>query len=345
MTVAQAEARVLIVDDSAVARQSVSRTISAAPGLCVAGLAPDGRVGLERVESLAPDAVVLDLEMPTMDGITFLRQLRPTHPRLPVVVFSALSSHGAAATLEAMSAGATAYVLKPSALHGSGPGDVETDLIPVLRAILRPSPASRLPRPAPGGLLVGQVKAVVIAVSTGGPTALNEVLPLLPADLRVPVLVVQHMPSTFTSLLAKRLDARCQLHVTEAVDGQVVRAGTIYIAAGGRHLTVAGTASKPRIRLTDDPPVNSCRPAADLLFETAARLFAGPVLGIVMTGMGADGLRGAREVVARGGRVIAQDPATAVVGSMPAAVIEAGLANAVLPLNEISGEIVRLAHG
>jgi two-component system chemotaxis response regulator CheB len=329
------------VDDSAVARQAVSRAIAQAPGLQVAGIAPDGEVALRRVAELQPDVVVLDLEMPVMNGITFLRQLRSTNPSLPVVVFSTMTSTGASATLEAMSAGATAYALKPSALRGSGTGDVETELLPVLRAVLgaaTPRSSPPVQQSAPNS-----VCAVVIAVSTGGPTALQTLLPNLPADLPVPVLVVQHMPAVFTALLARRLNQRCSLEVVEATEGQPISAGTIYIAPGGQHLCVAGTSAAPRVRLTEDPPVNSCRPAADILFETAARVFAGPVLGVVLTGMGVDGRRGASAVTSAGGAIIAQDPASAVVGSMPAAVIEAGLAYTVLPVDDIAGEVARLS--
>lgn len=337
------EAGVLIVDDSAVARQAVSRAIARSSGIRVAGLANDGQVGLERVEELAPDIVVLDLDMPRMDGLTFLRRLRPVHPDLPVVVFSSMTRDGAAATLEAMNAGATAYVLKPSALRGEGAGDAQTDLIPVVQAILR-RPGMVAHRTTPRTPIRG-VRAVVIAVSTGGPTALQAVLPHLPADLPVPVLVVQHMPATFTGLLAERLDRGCPLRVVEASEGQPVAAGTVYIAPGGRHLTVTGTETAPKVTLTDDPPVNSCRPAADVLFETAARVFRGSVLAVVMTGMGSDGLRGARRIVAAGGMVLAQDPHSAVVGSMPAAVIEAGLTYDVKGLDQLAEEIVRCLRG
>lgn len=337
------EASVLIIDDSAVARQAVSRAIAGTSGLRVAGVAGDGQVGLQRVAELAPDAVVLDLEMPTMDGLTFLRHLRRTHPDLPVVVFSSLTGPGADATVEAMTLGASAYVLKPSALRGTGPGDAETELVPVLQAILRRPTLHRQSRPRDAS--TARIRAVVIAVSTGGPTALQTVLTALPSDLPVPVLVVQHMPATFTPLLAQRLDKRCGLHVVEAHDGQAISAGTVYIAAGGKHLAVCGTAASPRVVLTLDPPVNSCRPAADVLFESAANVFSGMVLGVVMTGMGSDGLRGGRHIVSAGGALIAQDPRTAVVASMPAAVIEAGLADSVLPLDGIAVEIVRRAQG
>lgn len=330
------------MDDSAVARQAISRALTEAPGLRVGGTASDGRMALDAIGRSRPDAVVLDLEMPVMDGIAFLRELRATDPTLPVVVFSTMTSHSAAATLVAMSAGATAYALKPSALRGEGSGDVDSELIPVLRAVLgtRPPAQVRLRRAG-----AGRVWAVVIAVSTGGPAALDTLLTALPAGLPVPVLVVQHMPSTFTAMLAKRLNERCALRVVEAVHDQVIAAGTIYIAPGGFHLAVGGTATAPRVRITEDPPVNSCRPAADVLFDTAARAFPGPVLGVVLTGMGVDGLRGSQQVVDRGGSVIAQDPATAVVGSMPAAVIEANLAYTVLPVARIAGEIIKRAGG
>lgn len=339
--------RVLIVDDSAVARQAISRSIRAAGDMTVAGLAGNGRIGLEHVALDEPDVVVLDLEMPEMDGMAFLREVRKARPELPVVVFSALTDAGAAATLAALAAGASAFALKPSALRGSAEGSVDTELIPQIRALVpgRTRGAhSRASRPLPTRA-TGGVDAVTIAVSTGGPTALAVLLAAIPASLPVPILVVQHMPETFTRLLAQRLAANCSLAVVEAHDGQLVRPGVVYVAPGGHHMLVARDGTSCRIRLDDGPPENSCRPAADVLFRSAAAVYRAGVLGVVMTGMGHDGLAGSRALVSAGGAVLVQDPATAVVSSMPAAVLQADLADAALSVPDLAAEIVNRCSG
>ena len=354
--------RVLIVDDSAVARQAISRSIRAAGDMTVAGLAGNGRIGLEHIALDEPDVVVLDLEMPEMDGMAFLREVRTSHPDLPVVVFSALTDAGAAATLAALAAGASAFALKPSALRGFAEGSVDTELIPQIRALAphhsrgtttrgtttraatshtADTRASRLPT----SLATSSVNAVTVAVSTGGPTALGILLSAIPASLPVPIFVVQHMPETFTRLLAQRLAANCSLAVVEAHDGQLVRPGVVYVAPGGHHMLVAREGTSCRIKLDDGPPENSCRPAADVLFRSAAAVYRGGVLGVVMTGMGHDGLAGSRALVRAGGSVLVQDPATAVVASMPAAVLAADLAEAALGLPELAAEIVHRCGG
>jgi two-component system chemotaxis response regulator CheB len=372
--------RVLIVDDSAVARQAVGRAIRDAGGMEVVGLAGNGRSGLEQVRLSKPDVVVLDLEMPEMGGLEFLRRLRRFDPSSPVVVFSALTAEGAAATMAAMSAGATAFALKPSALRGSAEGSVETELVPLLRALApkalapparaghahpgqadaagaqvgkgrtseavrRKAGASAASAPGPAGRPAQRPEIVVVGVSTGGPNALATLVAGLPGDLPVPILVVQHMPPVFTGLLADRLDGHAALHVSEAGDGMPLAGGSLLIAPGGHHLAVGLGATGLAAVLNDDPPENSCRPAADVLFRSAARHFGPRVLAVVMTGMGSDGLRGARDVVAAGGRVIVQDPATAVVSSMPAAVRDAGLADGAWAVPDLAAEIVRRVDG
>lgn len=355
--------RVLIVDDSAVARQAVARAIRQAGGMEVVGLAGNGRTGLEHVQMSRPDVVVLDLEMPEMGGLEFLRRLRRVDASVPVVVFSALTAEGAAATLAAMSAGASAFALKPSALRGTASGSVETELVPLLRAIAPPAKQSAPGRPAgtqvPGAWSSksGRVapalgaappptpRVVVIGVSTGGPNALADLMSAFPSDFPVPILVVQHMPPVFTGLLADRLDGHSALHVVEAVDGAPLAPGNVYIAPGGHHLLIGPGAVGPSTLLGDGPPENSCRPAADVLFRSAARVFGSGVLAVVMTGMGSDGLRGARDVVSAGGRVVVQDPQTAVVATMPSGVLAAGLADGAWSVPDLGGEIVRRVRG
>lgn len=336
--------RVLIVDDSVVARQLVARAVRSDATLELAGVAATGSSALDSLPSTRPDVVVLDLEMPGMDGFETLAAIRASHPDLPVVVFSHHTPQGAAATFRAMALGATAYALKPTSTTGAQTA-VRDDLLPLLRAVARigvpTTHALPRTRPSPEGHRVAGVSLVVVGVSTGGPTALAQVLGGLPADLPVPVLVVQHMPPVFTTRLAARLDAAGPLPVAEAVDGAPLVAGRVLLAPGGHHLSIAACQGLNVAVVHDGPPENSCRPAVDVLFRAAAGLYRSHVLAVVLTGMGQDGLRGARAISSAGGTVIAQDPTAAVVGSMPRAVIEAGLADDVLPLESIASEIAR----
>lgn len=336
--------RVLVVDDSVVVRRLVSDALDGLAGIEVAGTAANGRIALAKLDQLSPDAVTLDIEMPELDGLATLRELRRSHPALPVVMFSTMTERGAAATLDALSLGANDYVTKPSGTGGVQESleRIRLELAPKLRALC----AARRPPVAPAAPPVsphrrrapsGRVELVVVGVSTGGPNALAELLPALPAALPVPVAIVQHMPPTFTRLLAERLDARSALTVREASDGVVPRPGTAWVAPGDAHLVVDGRS----LRLDDGPPESSCRPAADPLFRSAASTHGPGVLAVVLTGMGSDGVRGAEAVAAAGGRVLVQDRATSVVWGMPGAVAEAGLADAVLPLPELAAEITR----
>jgi two-component system chemotaxis response regulator CheB len=337
--------RVLVVDDSVVVRQLVARVLNAEPTTELAGVAPNGRIALEKISQLHPDVVLLDLEMPEMDGFETLAEIRRTEPTLPVIIFSHLTSAGAAATLEALALGATGFALKPSANGiGLAEAQVRDDLVPLIDCI---RPRSHV-QVAPADKMVGclreraAVSAVVVAASTGGPNALADIMSVLPGDLGVPVFIVQHMPALFTQMLAQRLDRLAAVTVVEATDGERVTPGRVYIAPGGRHLSLAGTKADDnvRIRLTDAPEENSCRPAADVLFRAAAAAYGPTTLAVVLTGMGHDGLRGSEAVVAAGGRVVAQSTASAVVTSMPAAVATAGLTDAVVPLDQMAAEII-----
>jgi two-component system chemotaxis response regulator CheB len=340
--------RVLVVDDSVVVRQLVARVLDADPLTELVGVAANGRIALDKIARLHPDIVVLDLEMPEMDGFETLAEIRRTNATLPVIIFSHLTSAGAAATLEALARGATAFALKPRADGiGVAEAQVRDELVPLLHDV-------RTPVPAPGPTVAlaerlravprhGPVNAVVVAVSTGGPNALALLVPALPADLGVPILIVQHMPPMFTKLLAERLDRLAELSVVEATDGALVRPGRVYIAPGGRHLSLTGTHAfgNVRVAITDEPPENSCRPAADVLFRAAAAAYGAGTLAVVLTGMGHDGLRGAEVVHDVGGAIIAQSSATSVVASMPDAVANAGLTDAVVGLDDMASELVR----
>lgn len=343
--------RVLICDDSLTIRSVLTATLASDPGVRIAGTAVNGQACLDLLASgELPDVVLLDVEMPVMDGLTALKEIRRRHARLPVVMFSSLTERGSKATVDALVAGANDYVAKPAGLNPEDVaarirGEVLTRIKQVVSrgvtARAAPAPttgAGGLPRPALPGKRTA-VAGVVIAVSTGGPAALAEVLPAFVPHARVPVLIVQHMPAAFTPRLAERLSAICGRAVQEASEGLPVRQDAVLLAPGGRHMEVAGLPGSPRIRLTDAPPENSCRPAADVLFRSAVRLWGAGTLGVVLTGMGRDGLAGSRAVVEAGGRVVVQDEFSSVVWGMPGEVAKAGLADAILPLGQIGVEI------
>jgi two-component system chemotaxis response regulator CheB len=339
--------RVLVVDDSATIRSVLSSTLAADPDLQVAGTAVNGQAALAAIAAGPPDLVLLDVEMPVLDGISTLREIRRSHPKLPVLMFSSLTERGSQATLDALLAGANDYVAKPA---GSDAADVarriREEVIAKIKALVprggAVAPRSPAATPAPRPTVAprkGAIRGVVIGVSTGGPVALAEVLPAFAAKARVPVLIVQHMPAFFTAQLAERLSRICGASVREARTGEEVRPGDILMAPGGRHLELTGDGAAVRTRLTDEPPENSCRPAADVLFRSAARVWGAGTLGVVLTGMGRDGLQGSKAIVAAGGDVIAQDEFTSVVWGMPGEVVRAGLADAVLPLSQIGVEV------
>ncbi len=352
--------RVLVVDDSVAVRRALSDAIEREPGLTVCGAAPNGLLGLELVVRTRPQAVVLDLEMPVMDGLEFLTRLRATHPRLPVVVFSGLVGHANEATLEALWRGASDYVLKPQGL--SAPETVAylgRELFPRLRALagrppreprprtpLAPSvlPTERagpmppaVPLPATGPDPVPSV--VVVGASTGGPRALAAVLGALPADFPVPVAVVQHLPAEMSEFFATGLAHACELPVRLAADLERMTPGVVWVAPGGAHLVLEHDGERARFRLDQGPEVNGCRPAVDPFFRSAARVFGSGVLAVVLTGMGQDGLAGARAVREAQGRVLVQDEASSVVWGMPGVIARAGLASAVVPLEALGDEI------
>ncbi|MGD0129006.1 MAG: chemotaxis response regulator protein-glutamate methylesterase [Terriglobia bacterium] len=350
--------RVLVVDDSVVVRRMLSDSLSADPELEVVGSAANGNIALARIPQLNPDLVILDVEMPELDGLETLKRIRQTHLSLPVIMFSTLTQRGAAATLDALSLGANDYVTKPANVGGVQQAleHIRTELIPKVKIFGRKATdrdivtARRIVTPAPSGSknmavlrrpTPGRVEVVAIGISTGGPNALSELFPTFPADFSVPIVVVQHMPPVFTKLLADRLEAKSNIQVEEGSPGQAVEAGHAFIAPGDYHMIVQKEDRAVRIRTNQEPPENSCRPAVDVLFRSVAETYGAGVLGVVMTGMGQDGLRGCEHIRKAGGRVIVQDEATSVVWGMPGYVASAGLADQVLPLNELGSEIVR----
>ena len=358
------ELRVLVVDDSVAVRRALSDALEREPGFTVCGAAPNGALGLELVERSRPDVVVLDLEMPVLDGLDFLTRLRPQHPRLPVLVFSGTAGHANEATLEALWRGASDYLLKPQALAAEEmEAFLRAEMFPRLRAIARvpverAAPATSAaahvalvpaPRPAPGRSgdpapgSAGYPGVLVVGASTGGPRALAAALGELPPDFPLPIAAVQHMPAEMSEFLAGGLAANCRMRVRLAEHGGVVEPGVLWLAPGGAHLTIAGAGARACFRLEHGPEENGCRPAVDPLFRSAARVFGAGTLALVLTGMGQDGVAGARAVHTAGGRVLVQDEASSVVWGMPGAIARAGLADQVLPLSQLGGELLARA--
>ena len=352
--------RVLVVDDSVVIRRLVTHALEQDPSIDVVGTASNGAIAMQRIPQFNPDVLTLDIEMPEMGGLEVLRRVRREYPQLRVIMFSTLTERGAAITLEALTLGADDYVAKASN-EGSldrSMARLREELVPKIkqffhiaapnRELARTEPAilQTPPQPGRGGALVQTLKSrpkvLAIGVSTGGPTALGSILPELPADFPLPVLVVQHMPPLFTRLLAERLHSTCHLRVEEAKQGDVVEAGKILIAPGDFHLKVVSNAGGVRASLDQSPPLNSCRPAVDALFGSIGEVYGGSVVAAILTGMGQDGLRGAEILKARGARILAQDEASSVVWGMPGAVVNAGVADSVLPLDHVVPEILRL---
>jgi two-component system chemotaxis response regulator CheB len=344
--------RVMVVDDSVVVRKIVTDVLSQDPAITVVGTAPNGRLAVTKIEQLKPDLVTMDIEMPDMNGIEAVRAIRATRNRVPIIMFSTLTERGASATLDALSAGANDYVTKPANVGSVAQSmeSVRQQLIPKIKALTgrpltsgAPAAAPVPPRPPlPRTMARKEPAVLVIGSSTGGPEALTKVLPLLPASLPVPVLVVQHMPPVFTRQFAQRLDRLCGLDVVEAVAGTPLAPGTVHIAPGDFHLTVTGAGGIRRTALDQGPAENFCRPAVDVLFRSAVTSYDGAVLGVVLTGMGSDGRVGAGLIRDGGGTVVAQDQATSVVWGMPGAVTQAGHADEVLPLAKVAEAITRL---
>ena len=340
----------LVVDDSVVVRRLVVNALSQEPDVHVVGAAVNGRVALDKVALLAPDVVVLDIEMPVLDGIATLRRLRAEHPQLAVIMFTSPGEHTADQLLDAFSAGASDYVAKPAgALTALAARDeVRAQLLPRIRAVHRQPSAFDAPDGTPAArrrsLDPGAPPYAVLGVgaSTGGPDALAALLPALGANLGVPVVVVQHMPPNFTALFARRLDAMSAMTVREAADGDLLRPGEVLIAPGDRHLVLERDDDRVRARLDRGAPVNYCRPSVDVLFRSIAEVYGRRGLAVVLTGMGHDGAHGAELLAAVGGTVLVQDEATSVVWGMPGAVVANGHHELALPIEELAPAVTGL---
>ena len=368
--------RVLIVDDSVVFRKILSEALGKHPGINVVGTACNGREAVKKIRVLKPDLMVLDVEMPEMDGLATLDELRRQHLDTGVIMFSTLTSSGASTTLEALSKGAFDFVPKPTGTgaFAQSVGRIRHELIPKIEAfgqnrngegkglkgtglkgkvenyrrrivpqkrdvIIRSSPRQK----APGRTSHFKAEAVAIGVSTGGPNALNEVIPKFPSTFRLPIFLVQHMPPVFTAQLASRLNQRSKLNVVEARDGMTVKPGTVYLAPGDYHMEVIKRNTAKVISLNQGPPVNSCRPAVDVLFRSVSEVYGERVVAAVLTGMGQDGFEGAKLLKRKKAKIIAQDKETSVVWGMPKFIAEAGVADRVVPLNNITSAIMELS--
>jgi two-component system, chemotaxis family, protein-glutamate methylesterase/glutaminase len=348
--------RILIVDDSVVIRKVLSDALASDPAVTVAGTASDGRIALAKITQLHPDLVTLDVEMPNLSGLETIAEIRKLQPKLPIIMFSTLTERGASTTLDALAMGASDYVTKPS-----NTGSLEVtiarirqELLPKIKALC----ASRQPSDKKTAFPLSQTKQgisqqtypphpaaridiLAIGTSTGGPNALAELLPAIPKNLPVPIVIVQHMPPLFTRLLAERLNKQTAISVHEGASGNKIEPGHAWIAPGNYHMTLERQGTTVQLNLNQEPPENSCRPAVDPLFRSVSSVFGPNVLAVVLTGMGSDGVQGAQYIRERGGQVFIQDEESSVVWGMPGQVAAAGLADATYPLSQMASEIVR----
>ncbi len=360
--IANSKIKVLVVDDTVLYRKIVSDVLAEFPDVEVVGTAHNGKAALTKIKILKPDLMTLDIEMPEMNGLQVLEHLRHQKADLAVIMLSTLTQEGGAMTMKALELGAFDFIPKPqSGTMAENRIAIKKALAPMLRAFSRsrtirgilgrsPKPvtkaAARVTRPAVAaraGAYAGKSSIVAIGISTGGPNALARMLPMLPPDLGVPIVIVQHMPPVFTQSLARSLDAKCGIKVKEAENGEPIMPSTAYIAPGGKQMKiVAGADGKQRvIKITNDPPENSCKPSADYLFRSVADHYIGRSTGVIMTGMGSDGTSGLKLMKRNGAFIIAQDASTCVVYGMPKEPIEAGIVDVIAPLDKIAGEIVK----
>jgi two-component system chemotaxis response regulator CheB len=336
--------RVLVVDDSAYVRKVVSQMLGRSPLLSVVGTARDGAEALELVEELAPDVITCDLNMPVMDGVAFVRAQMARRP-VPIVIISIAAESGEQ-VLAALDAGAVDFIQKPTALATERLLDIGEELIEKVKAAgqskRRPAPVAPPGPPVPTRIrnVRMPIDIVVIGISTGGPQGLKQLIPQLPADCPVPIAMVMHMPLGYTEMYAKKLDEMSPLHVIEAGEGDVVEAGTVFLAPAGRHLSFRREQGQVVTHLDVRPLDTPHRPAVDVLFHSAAEVFGSHVLGVVMTGMGNDGREGSAWIKARGGCILTEAEQTCIVYGMPRSVVEAGLSDESIPLEGLAQAIM-----
>lgn len=350
--------QIMIIDDSLVVRRVLTDVLSSDPDLAIAGWASNGRLALGKLQTLRPDIILLDIEMPEMNGLETIPGIRRILPHTPIIMFSTLTERGAEATLEALALGASDYVAKPSNRNMAATSEaIQRDLVPKIKALCHfpvcvqgpasaaPSPIAQIRQPEirlhPANLRSTQIKIVAIGVSTGGPDALAKLLPSFPANFPLPVVIAQHMPPIFTTLLAKRLASKCALPVREGQPGEMLGPSCVWIAPGDYHMVVQEEEHHMRLGTHQGPRENFCRPSVDVLFRSVAARYGANSLGIILTGMGQDGLKGCEALCAAGASVLVQDEASSVVWGMPGFVARAGLAEKILPLDQMGGEIIR----
>lgn len=382
--------KAIVIDDSALYRKILSDLLSEIPEVELLGVAPNGKIGLEKIERSAPDFVTLDFEMPELDGLEVLKRLKAANSPVKAIMVSAHTKSGASVTMQALEMGAFDFVAKP---EGSNLAESKAVLGAQIKSVVgvlqikrrllgsfqnRAPAAPKAPAPAPAPApplaartpsaapqiqpqaqppqaarfadgIMQRMKAVAsarpeivaIGVSTGGPNALAQIIPKFPATLRTPVVLVQHMPPMFTAALAESLSRKSSVPVFEAADGQEIKAGSVYIAPGGKHLRLEKSPGGVLYaKITEDPPENNCRPAVDYLFRSVAKLFGPSALGVILTGMGSDGVKGLVEMKAAGAKAIGQDEASCVVYGMPMEAAKAGVLDIVAPLDRIAEEIM-----
>jgi len=351
--------KTLIVDDSAMHRKIVQDVLKAFPFIEVVGVAQNGKIALLKAASLKPDLLTLDIEMPEMDGLEVLEHLKQELPEAVAIMFSAYSKEGARITLRALELGAFDFIFKPSS------GNLEenrerfrSEIAPMLETLVRSKRIKPIVKETTvhqkeqiitgsGPMLLrrnsDKSKAVAIGISTGGPVALAKMIPSIPSDIGVPIFIVQHMPPMFTDALASKLNSMGGISVKEAIDGEVIRANTVYIAPGGKQMKVAASdmGNLLVIRVTDDPPENNCKPSVDYLFRSIARHYGKYATGVIMTGMGYDGTEGLKLMKQSGAVVIAQNESTCAVYGMPRKPVEIGIVDVIAPLDLIAEEICR----
>lgn len=376
MMIGRKNLRVLVVDDTIVYRKAVSDIIAEIPGVELAGVAHNGKIAISKLKTLKPDILTLDIEMPQMNGIEVLEVLKKEYPGIGAIMLSTLTSEGSLMTMKALELGAFDFILKPQSSNPiQGKKEIRQALEPMLKAFrqsksgLSGRAGSSLSRTAQNRASLQKPVArtktaraplrplgpkrtsarrekseiVTIGISTGGPNALSQMLPKLPGNLGVPVLIVQHMPPVFTKSLATSLNKKCALNVKEAENGEIIVADTVYIAPGGKQMKlVAGTdGQNRRIKITDDPPENSCKPSVDYLFRSVGDYYVGRTTAVIMTGMGSDGTKGLHVLKNKAAYTIGQDEKSCVVYGMPKTPAELGYLDLIVPLSKIADEIVK----
>lgn len=372
--------KILVVDDTIVYRKIVSDVLADVPGVEVVGTASNGKIALSKIDSHKPDLITLDIEMPEMNGLEVLENLRSKDFGVGAIVLSTLTQEGGEMTIKALELGAFDFIPKPqSGTMAENYKVVKDLLVPMLRAFRRrqeiknilkgPQPSRPQQDPVVQGEIAGRKKditddvirrmehltgriknkaeIVAIGVSTGGPSALSQMMPMIPENIGVPILIVQHMPPIFTQSLANSLNAKSAIEIREARDGETLQPNLALIAPGGRHMKIVASPDGMNriVRITDDPPENSCRPSVDYLFRSIAVHFVGRATGVIMTGMGSDGTEGLKLLKRNGSHIIAQDEASCTVFGMPKEAIEAGIADVITPLDHIAQKIVNSVKG